>query len=251
MPPKKPPEDDAQSQVAAPFYLSCPAPTKEQIDMVRSSWACIMESKKPEDDSTTSPGHAFCLAFYAALFELDPDLRMLFSNVFQQARALAGMIAYIARVPSMTRSTSGIDPDICPAVVPIDDVNAFGRAMEESEARRHYYSGLVGQAQSVEPKDADEELIFLFRELGARHYFYNLQVRHLPLAGQSLLRALRERLGKECSPELEQAWQVAFDFVASHMKIGFEAQVKWMEGRRSSATASFFDRRKNTTCAIQ
>ncbi|KAG0171925.1 hypothetical protein DFQ28_000790 [Apophysomyces sp. BC1034] len=250
MSPKKQTEDISKSQLSLPLPLPPSPPTPTQIDLVRSSWSRITRIRTAEDDPTTSAGHAFCLSFYTALFELDPGLQVLFNNVFQQARALAGMIAFIARVPAMSIPPDCINPDVCPTVLTIQDINASEMARAEFIERNPSYNTLLAQSP-LEPRDEGEQLVCQFRELGARHYFYNLQPHHLSLAGTAILRALKDRLGKEYLPEVEEAWKRAYDFAAFHMEIGLDAQKKWEEGRRSSATQRFFDRGKNKSCVIQ
>ncbi|KAI9310994.1 globin-like protein [Dichotomocladium elegans] len=76
-------------------------PTAHQIQLIRLSWERVVQLRLPADEDAVSPSHAFGLAFYDALFEYDPKLKSLFTNIFQQARALTGMIGYLARAPSM------------------------------------------------------------------------------------------------------------------------------------------------------
>ncbi|KAI8991660.1 hypothetical protein BDF20DRAFT_845725 [Mycotypha africana] len=76
-------------------------PTQPQIDIVRYTWERIAETRLETDDPNISPVHAFSLEFYDALFQVKPSLRELFPNIFQQAKALAGMISFITRAPSV------------------------------------------------------------------------------------------------------------------------------------------------------
>ena len=82
-------------------------PTDEQIELVRSSWERVSELRQDNDSAVISPAHAFGLAFYDALFALEPDTRLLFNNIFPQARALTGMISCLTRAPaSVTAATT-------------------------------------------------------------------------------------------------------------------------------------------------
>jgi hypothetical protein len=95
---------DASPQLVV--YSGPTSPTQAQIDIVRYTWERVCDIRLDTDDPNVSPAHSFGLAFYEALFRIDPSLKPLFSNIFQQARALAGMVAYMARAPMITGDTS-------------------------------------------------------------------------------------------------------------------------------------------------
>ncbi|CAO3633395.1 unnamed protein product [Cunninghamella blakesleeana] len=81
-------------------YETTIVPTQRDIDIVRYSWEKVVDLQLPEDEESVSPAQAFGLAFYNALFELDPSVRALFgTNVFTQAKMLSGVLAFITRVP--------------------------------------------------------------------------------------------------------------------------------------------------------
>ncbi|KAI8888791.1 hypothetical protein K501DRAFT_158109, partial [Backusella circina FSU 941] len=182
-------------------------PSTAQIDIVRYTWERLSEIRLPDDDPNVSPTHAFGLAFYDALFELDNSLRELFPNIFQQARALAGMVSFIARMPSVTEKRKQCQTnDFCELITS------------------------VVQEPSGDNEETSEWLLFKFRELGARHFFYSVQPHHLDLIGPAILQAIKTRLGKEFLPEVAEAWQVAHAYACFHMKIGLEAQCNWEQG---------------------
>ncbi len=168
------------------------SPTQRQIDLVRTSWERVSEIRHPYDDRNISSSHAFGLAFYDALFEMDKDTKELFDNVFQQARALTGMISYIARAPGVTASSRppccGGTPD---SPTTIRDINA---AKKNKDIEQQYDEG--------DP----EWLASQMRELGARHYFYNVKPHHLNLVGPAFATALKKRLGEEYTEEIGDAW---------------------------------------------
>lgn len=172
------------------------SPTQRQIDLVRTSWERVSEIRHPEDDRNISSSHAFGLAFYDELFKMDTDTQKLFDNVFQQARALTGMISYIARAPGVTASSrpaccpGGLDsPPSTPTT--IRDINA---AKKNKDIDQEYDEG--------DP----EWLASQMRELGARHYFYNVKPHHLNLVGPAFAIALKRRLGDEYTEEIGEAW---------------------------------------------
>ncbi|KAI9305156.1 hypothetical protein BJ944DRAFT_265694 [Cunninghamella echinulata] len=82
-------------------------PTQRDIDIVRYSWEKVVDRRLPDDEESVSPAQAFGLAFYDALFELDPQLRSLFgTNVFTQAKMLSGVLAFITRVPFIKQNNN-------------------------------------------------------------------------------------------------------------------------------------------------
>ena len=187
------------------------SPTQKQIDLVRISWERVSEIRHETDDRNVSASHAFGLAFYDALFEMDEDCRHLFHNVFQQARALTGMISYIARAPNVTNNNSIMTRPACcggsagnypptgldsPPSTPttIKDINARKRATDCDSNEDNYDEG--------DP----EWLALQMRELGARHYFYKVKPHHLELVGPAFASALKKRLGNEYTTEIGDAW---------------------------------------------
>ncbi|KAI8884312.1 hypothetical protein K501DRAFT_182496 [Backusella circina FSU 941] len=217
------------------------SPTQAQIDIIRYTWERVSEIRLPQDDIHVSASHAFGLVFYEALFEMDPSLKPLFSNIFQQARALAGLVSYIARVPNVTESKH--------RSLTIREINAKKR--KETKANSFQESITTASTSHVTYDDESSEYTLQkLRELGARHYFYNVQSHQLELMGPALLIALRKRLGKEYLPVVEEAWTRAHAFIVYHMKIGMEAQASCENKRRSIKLTT--DRQGNkTNCTVQ
>ncbi|KAG2235565.1 hypothetical protein BDF21DRAFT_411524 [Thamnidium elegans] len=211
------------------------SPTQDQIDLVRTSWERVSEIRHPNDDRNISASHAFGLAFYVALFEMDKEVHKLFDNVFQQARALTGMISYIARAPGVTTASR---PACCgapetPPTTPttIRDINA----RKKNDQQEEYDEG--------DP----EWLAAQMRELGARHYFYKVSPYHLEMVGPAFVSALKNRLGEEYTEEIGDAWCKANSYVAYNMRIGFESQQAWEEG----STAHSSSKKNKAACVIQ
>lgn len=184
------------------------APTQNQIDLVRTSWERVSEKRHPNDDRNISASHAFGLAFYDALFEMDPDVKPLFENVFQQARALTGMISYIARAPGVTATSSSCirkrwldSPPTTPTT--IRDINAKKKQkMQQQEGKESMLDDDDDEYDEGDP----EWLAHQMRELGARHYFYNVKPRHFELVGPAFVSALKNRLGDEYTDDIGEAW---------------------------------------------
>lgn len=205
--------------IASRIYPNETPPTQAQIDIVRYTWERVSEIHLAIDDPTVSATHAFGLAFYDALFKLDPSLEPLFTNIFQQARALAGMVSYIARSPNVTGPSkprsSPSDNNGCgmrttrlEKVPTIREINARKRKDTNATTFEELVSSVAtSNAKADNDEEGDpEQLLHKLRELGARHYFYNVEPRYLALVGPAVLSALKTRLGKEFLPEVADAW---------------------------------------------
>ncbi|KAI8379636.1 globin-like protein [Radiomyces spectabilis] len=195
------------------------APSQKQIDIIRYSWERVSEIRCAGDDRNVSSAHAFGLVFYDALFELDPDAKKLFPNVYKQARALTGMISYIARAPSVTAPNLMEGATMC----------------------------CPGDKSKYDEADP-EWLAHQMRELGARHYFYGVHAHHLDLVGKSFVEALKRRLGDEYTDEIGDAWLKGHAYTTYHMRIGLETQRMWEMERRTATTQAAS---KPDACLIQ
>lgn len=225
------------SNITTRIYPDETPPTQAQIDIVRYSWERISEIRLPTDDPNVSATHAFGLAFYDALFELDPSLKTKFSNIVQQARALAGMISYIARAPNITENCgrgcgfsdtssskatnneplSSTSPPLGRALT-IREINARKRKENSASTFSELVTNAAAANRSNTPSsdssplsdnniEADpQELLHKLREMGARHYFYQVQPHHFALVGPAVLAAIKVRLGRDFLPEVAEAW---------------------------------------------
>ncbi|KAI9470801.1 MAG: hypothetical protein EXX96DRAFT_585776 [Benjaminiella poitrasii] len=230
-------------------------PTPAQIDIVRYTWERVSEIRLEDDDPNISSSHAFGLAFYEALFELEPSLRPLFPNIFQQARALAGMISFITRAPSVFGSSNKSSKnDANERVMSIKEINARKRKETAATTFPELVTTAVAQNSSSVSEEDTGYLLHKLRELGARHFFYHVEPYHLSLVGPAVLMALQIRLGEEFLPEVAEAWTRAHAYAAYHMKCGLESQENWEKGRKSSAMSkisSVANKSSKTNCSIQ
>jgi hemoglobin-like flavoprotein len=191
------PKKSVQSEDDPHHLYKAISPTQAEIDIVRYSWERVSEIRLPQDDIHVSPSHAFGLVFYEVLFEMDPSLKQLFSNIFLQARALAGMLGYIARVPNAT------EPEH--PKVSIREINAKKR--KETKANSFQESITTAATSHITYDDGSSEFtVQKLQELGARHYFYDVHSDQLAIMGPAILAALKRRLGKEYLPAVEEAW---------------------------------------------
>jgi hemoglobin-like flavoprotein len=60
--------------------------------------------------------------------------------------------------------------------------------------------------------------------LGRRHAGYGVEDRHYAVVESALLWTLKEGLGSEFTPEVEDAWRTAYGVLASTMKQSTEEQ---------------------------
>ncbi|KAL0139209.1 hypothetical protein V8B55DRAFT_1521867 [Mucor lusitanicus] len=81
------------------------SPTQDRL----ICWERVSEIRHETDDRNVSASHAFGLAFYDALFEMDQDCKHLLT----MSRALTGMISYIARAPNVTNNNSTMTRPAC------------------------------------------------------------------------------------------------------------------------------------------
>lgn len=169
--------DEQQQQ-----HLSSLEPSQHQIDLVRTSWVRVSEIRHEADDRNISSSHAFGIAFYEALFEMNIECKHLLTNSFQQARALTGMISLLTRAPHITSPTTNTSPTT------IRDINAKKRSQAEVD-------------------ECDPEWLTLqMKKIGAKHYFYKVKPHHFELVGPAFVKALQKRLGDEYTDEIGEAW---------------------------------------------
>ncbi|KAI8086288.1 uncharacterized protein BX664DRAFT_335429 [Halteromyces radiatus] len=217
-------------------------PTQQDIDIVRYSWERVIDLQHDQDNtSTVSPAQAFGLAFYDALFELDPETRSLFgSNVLIQAKMLTGVIGYITRAPMITAidSQSPTSPRV--KMNTIREINARKR---EQEQQRKTTTTTTKEEEVVVEEDIDPEwLAIQLQELGARHHFYNVKPEQFQLIGPAIDIALRKRLRNEYTKDIGKAWIKTHAYVAHHMTQGILSEQQRQQ--------QLLDRKKSTSSTI-
>jgi len=70
----------------------------------------------------------------------------------------------------------------------------------------------------VKGLDNLETLAPVVENLGRRHAGYGVQDEHYETVGTALIWTLRQTLGPDFTPPVEDAWQAAYDFLADVMK---------------------------------
>jgi hemoglobin-like flavoprotein len=58
------------------------------------------------------------------------------------------------------------------------------------------------------------------RTLGARHRGYGVRAAHYKVMGEALMASLRQAIGEQWTPEVEDAWRLAYNLVAETMMLG-------------------------------
>jgi len=67
-----------------------------------------------------------------------------------------------------------------------------------------------------------EGFAIILRRLGQRHKAYGVKPEHYGMVGRVLLETMAEYLGPAWTPEVEKAWQEAYDYVVQQMLRGYE-----------------------------
>jgi hemoglobin-like flavoprotein len=103
----------------------------------------------------------------------------------------------------------------------------YKRLFKFDPAFRHMFTGDM-QEQSrkfgnilneiIADLDNLESLVPVVEDLGRRHAGYGVQDEHYETVGTALIWTLRQTLGPDFTPPVEEAWQAAYDFLADVMK---------------------------------
>lgn len=111
---------------------------------------------------------------------------------------------------------------------------------DSARLTKHFYGRLfeiAPQARGLFPEDLREQrrklalsldavvtklddlntVIVELTRLGERHAAYGAEPEHYPIVGEALVWALKEQLGQEWTPEVEQAWVEIYGIASSVM----------------------------------
>ncbi|KAI8098839.1 uncharacterized protein BX664DRAFT_354357 [Halteromyces radiatus] len=229
-------------------------PTMQEIDTVRQTWERVCERRHMYDDPSVSAAHAFGLCFFTALFALDPLLKSTFGNVLQQARALAEIMAYLTRSPSIKGQvgplrdqadmTRQYDPDVCPFHQPLEE--KFQQQPDQQEKQKK---------RLQEHQQETQWFAYKLREVGI-HYVedYDLMPAQLDSIGPALMTALKARLKDEFTPHIKQTWTKVYTFTFHHMKTGMDAHMAYHRRAKRLSSGSYCSveaGETNGVCTIQ
>jgi hemoglobin-like flavoprotein len=65
-----------------------------------------------------------------------------------------------------------------------------------------------------------DAMVPVVRQLGARHARYGVRTEHYATVGSALLWTLEQGLGEKFTPEVREAWTVAYELLAGVMQMG-------------------------------
>lgn len=153
-----------------PSYINPnPQLTPEQFHQIQNSWQLVKNGQfdafKQQQLISDSLGF-WGLEFYETLFELDPALKPMFKNKFNQSRMLTQMVdAALGLLPGT------IDP-------------------------------VLGE----EKTEIDPKLIPILVDLASQHVSYNVKAGHYHTVGLALVTTLEKTLGNNFDEETKAAW---------------------------------------------
>jgi hemoglobin-like flavoprotein len=76
---------------------------------------------------------------------------------------------------------------------------------------------MAGLSRTVELLDRPEELTKYLKASGQRHVKYGTKEEHYPLVGNTLIKTFAHFFGDAWTPELQQQWLWAYEFIANTM----------------------------------
>ncbi len=97
------------------------------------------------------------------------------------------------------------------------------KAMFSADPATHGARLMGAMGIVIDALEGPAEVTPLLLALGQRHQVYGVTQAHYALGGQVLLATLGEALGDDLDPATEQAWAVAYGWVAATMLQGAEA----------------------------
>lgn len=72
-----------------------------------------------------------------------------------------------------------------------------------------------------------DNLAPILQALGKKHTGYGAEAAHYPLVGEVLLETLREYLGSNFTPEVQEAWTQAYDLISTQMQVNSSADFQY------------------------
>ncbi|BAY07801.1 globin domain-containing protein [Calothrix sp. NIES-2098] len=164
-----------------PSYVNPnPQLTPGQFRQIQNSWKLVKDGEfddfKQQELISDSLGF-WGLEFYDTLFELDPALKPLFKNKFNQSRMLTQMVdAALGLLPGT------IDP-------------------------------VLGE----EKTEIDPQLIPILVDLASKHVSYNVKAGHYETVGLALVSTLQKTLGSNFDVETKAAWVELWSLICTVM----------------------------------
>lgn len=90
----------------------------------------------------------------------------------------------------------------------------------QTDMRRQENSLAATLATVVAGVQRGDNLVPILQQLGQRHKRYGAQAEHYPLVGAALLETFHQYLGSRFTPEMQEAWEEAFEIISAQMLEG-------------------------------
>ncbi|GAB4386412.1 MAG: hypothetical protein Kow00121_52940 [Elainellaceae cyanobacterium] len=164
-----------------PSYVNAnPAISPEQFRYIQESWKTIRSGEYAlfkEQTLVSDPVGLWGLQFYDVLFEMDPALKLLFKNKFQQGKMLTEMVD----------SALGLLP------------------------------GTFDEMLGEERLEIDPKLILVLQNLAERHVQYQAKAKHYGPVGLAIVTTFDRTLGDQFSDDAKAAWVELWSLICSVM----------------------------------
>ena len=175
-----------QSIDPTPYYPSYVKPnpklTFEQYRLIQTSWNLIKEGHcKPfkAQEVVSNPVGFWGMLLYETLFEMDPKLKPLFRNKFNQGEMLTEIVdSALGLLPSM-----------------------LDQALDKNQAST----------------ELDPEMAAVLVDLAERHVSYQVKSEHYGTVGASIIKALQKALGSNFDEQTKAAWVEFWSLICSVM----------------------------------
>ncbi|SRR5258708_1653510 len=89
-----------------------------------------------------------------------------------------------------------------------------------TDMRRQESSLAATLAAVVAGVERGDNLVPVLQQLGQKHKRYGAQTEHYPIVGAVLLETFHQYLGARFTPEMQEAWEEAFEIISTHMLEG-------------------------------
>lgn len=164
-----------------PSYVNAnPSVSTEQFRYIQESWRMIRSGEYTlfkEQTLVSDPVGFWGLQFYDILFEMDPTLKPLFRNTFQQGKMLTEMI------------------DAALGLLP----------------------GILDEILGEERLEIDSKLIPVLQNLAERHVQYQAKAKHYGPVGLAIVNTFSRTLGDRFDDNAKAAWVELWSLICSVM----------------------------------
>lgn len=164
-----------------PSYINAnPSLSIEQFRLIQESWKTIHSGDYAlfkEQTLVSDPVCFWGLQFYDILFEIEPSLKPLFKNKFQQSKMLTQMI----------------------------------------DAALNLLPGAFDQTLGKERLEIDPKLIPVLQDLAKRHVQYQTKAKHYDPVGLAIVTTFDRMLGDRFDHPTKSAWVELWSLICSVM----------------------------------